>query len=56
MREAWGIAEDEPLPGPEKVGLEWHKGSRDPQNVKVRSGLAYFVLGIRISTCLQPFT
>ncbi|KAJ9118194.1 hypothetical protein QFC22_004098 [Naganishia vaughanmartiniae] len=43
MREAWGITEEEPLPRPEKVGLEWHKGSRDPQNVKFHEAIALMV-------------
>ncbi|KAJ9094326.1 hypothetical protein QFC19_008012 [Naganishia cerealis] len=42
MREAWGIGEDEPLPGPEKAGLEWHKGSKDPGNAKVGVGFGTF--------------
>ena len=37
MRSVWGVAEDEPLPGPEKGGPDWSKGSKHPDNVKVSS-------------------
>ncbi|KAJ9099783.1 hypothetical protein QFC21_003781 [Naganishia friedmannii] len=55
MREAWRIGEDEILPGPEKVGLEWHKGSRDPQNIKyIRQFHETIALTVHRELCNDP--
>ncbi|GHJ89716.1 hypothetical protein NliqN6_6118 [Naganishia liquefaciens] len=40
MRSVWGVAEDEPLPGPEKGGPDWSKGSKHPDNVKFQEEIA----------------